>query len=96
MNTSPSAGHGDETARTPLKLTVAALVTISATWLLLGSEIWLVAAALVWALDGIIGLNVVGLAAAGLLVGAPAVWASAAVLRLAVEAERDHGDSEPT
>lgn len=99
MNDIISAEDGGTVPRMPLTIAVATISTIAGVTLLVGSEIWLMAAAVCWAVSGLLGLSTPATLITAALIAVPCLWATIAVLKLAIEAERDGGDqngAEPT
>ncbi|MBW3098697.1 hypothetical protein [Pseudohoeflea coraliihabitans] len=78
----------------PLYSLPRALARASGAIVLIGSEIWLVAALMFWALLGFVGTSLPVEAVLGVLIGGPAVWATWQIIILAVAAERVRDDQD--
>lgn len=82
-----------ERSQTPARKSAfdAFLIAIGAIFLI-GTEIWLAAIAVVWALHGLFATGMTGDIFLVLLVAPPAIWATWKTVTLAVSAERDTHD----
>lgn len=78
-----------DAAPAPRIVTFATVAAALGIILLVVPEIWVAAAALVWALGSLLHLDLIVEAAIALLVAVPALWATWQVARMAFDAETD-------
>ena len=74
------------------RLTLAALFTAIISAVFVDLHILAVAGAAIWAFGSTLHFGLVGLAAVGAIIGAPALWACWKIGVMALEAERDAQD----
>lgn len=91
---SHDAAHSPSPAGLPavparLPLTPAIIFGIAGLFTFVASQIWIAAAAAVWAIGGYFHFGLTGFEVLAVAFGLPALYACWKVLRLAIEAERD-------
>lgn len=82
--TEPVTGQSQLNQKTK---SAAFLVAIGAI-VLIGSEIWLVAIATIWALHGLFATSIIGDIVLAAIIVPPALWATWKTVLLAIDAER--------
>lgn len=70
----------------------ASIVAALGAILLIVPEIWLLAAATVWAADGLLGLTFAGDLVLVVAIAPLCIWATWMTVKLAIAAEREQGD----
>ena len=84
----------DDTSSTPKKaskLTLASLIVVFSAILFIGTEVFTVAAAAIWAAVGMLHLGLGAMLVLSALVGVPAVFVVIKAARMAWAAEVEHG-----
>lgn len=84
-----AASPRPQAAAARLPLTAGIVFGIAGLFTFLASQIFVIAAAAVWAIGGYLHLGLTGFEVLGGLVGLPAAYVCWQVLRMAIDAERD-------